>query len=1159
MKRSNELLHSGWMSLFTAFFLSSFNICAFFMLVNLSFSQNPDKRTAFVFWSCIAYLSPFFILSGPVRYMLSCFARRNLIVFARLGEVAIMTAGCIVLRFFPESVRSEAALFIIFLFGVESAFLYPAVQGVCSDLFSPVRHAEICGSKTLLVFTGVFTGCTGGVFIYYNTLRHHSGSSNLAAALFVMLSIFSLILTMKAPAGIADKPREKFKFSLFGNFPGNLLDAARLLGGKRSLRIITFSECYILSALIFVEGILICFANNNFSPEINLWPSYAVMLLAPLGGMALGAFFSSFIGRNGFELGMTPVSFSGFILFLLLAGLFPGTPHIYFECEIFPRLLIFIFLAGFSGGAALPHLQAWQLSFVSREYRALFCMARYGLFCLAAVLCGITCYVLSDYYLVTTTPLVYFALLSLALMLVALWREPQFTLRFLVMLLTHSIYRLRITEKYKIPLRGPALLVANHASFADHLLLTSCTVRPIRFMMHESFYRRRWIYPFARWLKIIEVPDGKPRKLREMFKKTRDMFNNGELICVFPEGNITRNGIMSSFKKGLSLMLPRDKDVPVLPVRIGMLWGSIFSNFYGNFKLRWPSEIPHPASIIIGEPISPDSSGYEIRLVLSEMAAEIEAIPHDRERPIHTQFAYLAQKHPFRKVFNEYDGSDWKEHSNFSVMVKAVILSREIRKMVPDDCEYVGVMLPNTVTSVVVLLAILMADKTPAILNFTASRPAVKTSMEKADLTCVLTSERFLKKIGFEPWPEMFMLERLAGKISRARKIGAVLMVAFFPWRELMNIISPLSYDNVKRTLVIIYSSGSTGIPKGVMLSHHNINSNIYSLIRIVNWTPADSVLGNLPLFHSFGFLICFCLPIAKNSKIALVPNPLDAQMVGYALKRLKATVMLAAPGFLQAYIRRCKPEDFASLRLVITGAERLRRDISDKFRELTGLTIAEGYGCTELSPVVSINVAKSMQNLGTSIGKPGSIGTSMPGIATKIVDPETFVTMPPDTDGLLLVKGPNIMQGYLKEPEKTAEVMHDGWYITGDIAQMDPSGRITVTGRMSRFSKIAGEMVPHELLEKEINEIIQATECCIGVCGIEDGKRGEKLVVFYSHPDLEPENIILELRKRNIANLWIPKAENFIKVDHVPILGSGKLDVAGIRKLCEELAKQSK
>jgi acyl-[acyl-carrier-protein]-phospholipid O-acyltransferase/long-chain-fatty-acid--[acyl-carrier-protein] ligase len=1149
MGSTNKLLRPEWATLFTAFFLSTFNICAFFILITLNFSDTLSERMDFAFWSCIAYLAPFFLLSSVVRFVLGSFARRNVIVFARFGEVFIMALGCIVLLFFPESIRIAGALGVILLFGIEKAFLYPASQGVCSDLFASEHLAKICGTKLLVILGGVILGCAGGVFLYYDAIFHHGGSMNLVAALFLALSVFSLILTMQAPAGIADKPREEFKFGMFKY----LVDAGRMLGRNRSLRLITFTECYILSTLVFIEGVLIVFASNNLALQENAWISYGVIFIAPLTGAAVGAVCSGFVGRNGFDLGIMPIGSAGLIIFSILAGLFPGHLYMYSGIEVFFPVLIFSFFSGFCAGAAITHLQAWQLRFVAKENRALFCTIRHLLFCSAAVFYGILIYLLTIYNLNTITLLVYFGVISAFLLLLALWREPQFLIRFAILVLTHSIYRVRVFEKSEIPSDGPALLVANHASFVDHLLIMYCSVRPIRFMMHESFYRYRWLYPIVRWAGIIEVPQAKPKKLRQLFQKTHEILRNGEILCVFPEGSITQNGIMSTFKKGLSSIIPEGVDVPVLPVRIGMIWGSIFSNFYGKLKLRWPDEIPHPATVSIGKPISADTPGYLIRLILSEMAAETEAIPNEQERPVHSQFAYVTRKHPFRKIFNEYDGTTWKEHSNFSIMVKAVLLSREIRKITSEDCKYVGVMLPNTATAAVVILAILMADKTPAVLNFTASKAAIKAGMEKADLTCVLTSKRFLKKINFEALPEMVMLESFAGKISKKRKITTALLVALLPWRELMNIISPLSYKDVSRTLVVIYSSGSTGEPKGVMLSHHNINSNIYSLIRIVNWRSSDSVIGNLPMFHSFGFLISFCLPISRNTRIALVTNPLDAKMVGYSLKRLHVTVMMAAPGFLQAYMRRCKAEDFASLRLVVTGAERLRRDIYVRFKKLTGLSIAEGYGCTELSPVVSVNVANSILNLGTSIGKPGSIGTSMPGVASKIVNPDTFETMPPNTDGLLLVKGANIMQGYLKEPEKTAEVMHDGWYITGDIAQMNASGHITITGRMSRFSKIAGEMVPHELVEKEINEIIQSTECCIAVCGVEDNKKGEKLIVFYSDENLEPEAVIQQLRKKALPNLWIPRKENFIKINHIPMLGSGKLDVGGIKELCKK------
>jgi acyl-[acyl-carrier-protein]-phospholipid O-acyltransferase/long-chain-fatty-acid--[acyl-carrier-protein] ligase len=238
---------------------------------------------------------------------------------------------------------------------------------------------------------------------------------------------------------------------------------------------------------------------------------------------------------------------------------------------------------------------------------------------------------------------------------------------------------------------------------------------------------------------------------------------------------------------------------------------------------------------------------------------------------------------------------------------------------------------------------------------------------------------------------------------------------------------------------------------------------------------------------------------------------------------------------------------------MVVCGAEKLRDDIADKFQNLTGLAIAEGYGCTELSPVVSVNIAGSILDLGTRVGKRGSIGAPMPGICVKIVDPETFVTLPADTDGLMLVKGATVMQGYLNAPEKTAEVIRDGWYITGDIAAMDSRGYITITGRLSRFSKVAGEMVPHELIEKEINQLLQSESRVIAVCGAPDAKKGEKLVVFYSDKTINPDSIVTALRQRQIPNLWIPRAENFIAIDNIPMLGSGKLDLNAIKLLAQQ------
>jgi acyl-[acyl-carrier-protein]-phospholipid O-acyltransferase/long-chain-fatty-acid--[acyl-carrier-protein] ligase len=267
-------------------------------------------------------------------------------------------------------------------------------------------------------------------------------------------------------------------------------------------------------------------------------------------------------------------------------------------------------------------------------------------------------------------------------------------------------------------------------------------------------------------------------------------------------------------------------------------------------------------------------------------------------------------------------------------------------------------------------------------------------------------------------------------------------------------------------------------------------------------------------------------------------------------------TVLSATPGFLQLYMRRCVPEDFKNIRMVITGAEKLRDDVAEKFRDMTGIVITEAYGCTELSPVVSINLAASVNEMGSHVVEPGSIGPPLIGVCAKVVDPSTFELQGENADGLLIVKGAIVMKGYLNEPEKTKEVIRDGWYITGDIARMSRRGFITITGRLSRFSKIAGEMVPHELVEREINNILCPEDRLLAVCGAADKTKGEKLIVFYTDRErLAPEQVVKRLRERGIPNLWIPRAENFIFTPSLPTLGNGKLDLASLQQKALEYA----
>jgi acyl-[acyl-carrier-protein]-phospholipid O-acyltransferase/long-chain-fatty-acid--[acyl-carrier-protein] ligase len=275
-------------------------------------------------------------------------------------------------------------------------------------------------------------------------------------------------------------------------------------------------------------------------------------------------------------------------------------------------------------------------------------------------------------------------------------------------------------------------------------------------------------------------------------------------------------------------------------------------------------------------------------------------------------------------------------------------------------------------------------------------------------------------------------------------------------------------------------------------------------------------------------------------------------------VREFGATILLATPTFLRIYIRSVLPGDFGSLENVVVGAEKLRDDLAESFREKFGIRPVEGYGCTECAPVVSVNGpdfrARGIVQIGT---KPGTIGQPLPGIAVRIVDPDTGEPLPVDHDGLLLVKGANVMKGYLGQPEKTAEVLQDGWYNTGDIARLDEDGFLTITDRLSRFSKIGGEMVPHLRVEEAIGRALgphaEKGELLIAVTGVPDEKKGERLVVLHRRLPVSVEELLNRLKEAGLPNLWIPARNAFHEVEEIPVLGTGKVDLKGLKGMAIE------
>ncbi|HEX7653977.1 MAG TPA: AMP-binding protein, partial [Verrucomicrobiae bacterium] len=458
--------------------------------------------------------------------------------------------------------------------------------------------------------------------------------------------------------------------------------------------------------------------------------------------------------------------------------------------------------------------------------------------------------------------------------------------------------------------------------------------------------------------------------------------------------------------------------------------------------------------------------------------------------------------------------------------------------------------------------AAFLCGKVPVNLNYTLSESAVASCVQQCQITTVVTSRKFLEKIKLTPPGRLIYLEDIAANPGLMEKITAFLCARFAPYAMLKRIAGqerPVVLDDLA---TVIFSSGSTGEPKGVMLSHYNILSNMEQFGHILNFTHKDRFLGILPFFHSFGFTVTLCLPASIGGGVAYHANPLDARSIGTLVRENAVTLLLATPTFLQLYMRGVASADFGSLQLVIVGAEKLSEQLADAFEQQFGIRPLEGYGTTECSPAVSVNImdfrSAGFHQIG---GKKGKIGRPLPGMAAKLVDPEhpwDEKLVAPGESGMLLVRGPNVMQGYLANPEKTGEVLRHGWYCTGDIATMDEDGFLQITGRLSRFSKIGGEMVPHVKIEEKLQEAGGRPEQMFVVTGVPDAKKGERLVVLHKFDEAGLAATLEKFAAADIPNLWKPKAGDFFKVEQFPMLGTGKLDLRGVKETAGKLAATS-
>lgn len=702
----------------------------------------------------------------------------------------------------------------------------------------------------------------------------------------------------------------------------------------------------------------------------------------------------------------------------------------------------------------------------------------------------------------------------------------------LVRLLLLPFYRVHCAGRDRV--QPGTLLVCTHQATLDALLVR-IALGPVKCFVHEAFAGGFWK---RLGLKLIgaEIISGTagPDGIKAAAEAAVKAAQAGSTVCLFTRVLLRAHGSALDVEAARAAL-------PAQPLVIAGPWGSYYDRGgkpYWNVFLRGRRK--HVA-IVAGMP-------GELREQASQAEHEAWMLRKHGMRTLDFSIVRGPRRNRFAFAFADPVRGSVKW---FKALTGAIALGRALRGTWGSQ-QRVGILLPPSIAGSLVNMAAVLGGRTVVNLNYTTGRAGMESACRQADLQTVITSKAFVAKAKLEPptGVEVIELESVAKTIGGGGRIFALLLATCAPLWLIKACIGAVRRWKIDDTVAVIFSSGSTGEPKGIEVSHFNLISNIEGAEIAFHLGAQDRILHMLPFFHTFGNLLLW-LGVHLQAALVFLPNPLDAEAVGDMTQGYGATIVVATPTFMQMYMKRLAPGKFGSVRLVVAGAEKLNAKFAAAFREHFGVEIHEGYGATECSPVISANTpdqrAPGVVQLGNRIG---TVGRPFPGVLVRLVDPDTGE---PAESGVVHVKGPNVMKGYLGLPEKTAQVLKDGWYTTGDIVRFDEAGHLVITDRLSRFSKIGGEMVPHGRIEEALHAVVEATEQLFAVTAVRDEKKGERIAVVHIKIEHHADALVEKLKCCDLPNIFIPKPRDFVQVEALPVLGTGKMDLRAVRQIAEQ------
>ncbi len=1132
-----------FLPLFLTQFLGAFNDnlykAAIVILITYNLSNHSHLSVeALITIAAGIFILPFFLFSTLAGQLGDKFEKSRLIRYIKMAEIVLM-----VLVTWDLYVHSLTLLIItLFLIGVQATFFWPIKYSI---LPNQIKTNELIAGNALLE-AGTFFAILAGTLIGGMLAMWHVGLP-LVAGFVVLVAIAGYIASLWIPEAPVVSRNVEIRF----NFIQETWNIIHQTFRKRDLyfSILGISWFWLIVAIYLSQ--FPTYAKNVLGAQ----PAVVTLFLIVFSiGIAAGSLVCNRLLKGKIHATYVPIAAIGMTIFaidLVISSqrtvsssgeLLSLIQFLSFSSHW--RILFDIFFLSIAGGLYIVPLNALLQHESDPAYRSR-TIACNNIINAAFMAAGVTiAYFMLMLHL--TIPHI-FLLVAVINLIVAVYicnLIPDELVKSFLIWLFKLLYRVEIRGLENYEKAGKrVLIVANHTSFLDAGLLGAFLPDKLTFAINTQIAQRWWMKFIFKLANTYPLDPTNPLATKSLINYLR----HNKHVVIFPEGRITVTGALMKIYEGPGLIADK-AGAKLLPIRIDGAQYTIFSYLRGKVKIRWFPKITltilEPRTFDLPKSISSHARRELISAQLYDIMTDTIFMSSDTNETLFESLLDAKAIHGKKHIVLE--DIERKPINYGRLILGSFVLGRHIAKSTQQG-EYVGILLPNSVGVMVTFFGMQAFHRVPAMLNFTAGLNNILSACHTAQIKRVYTSHKFIEKANLQEIAdglkahglEVIYLEDVRSKINIVNKLYGKL-VSFFPhlyYRAVNRINKINKKDFPALPAVVLFTSGSEGTPKGVVLNHINLQTNRFQLIARVDFGPRDIVFNALPVFHALGLATASLLPIIAGMRVFMYPSPLHFRIVPELCYDTSATLLFGTDTFLSGYAKHAHPYNFYSIRYVFAGAEKLREETRRIWAQKFGIRIFEGYGATEASPVLSMNTAMQY--------KMGSVGRLLPGINYKLRPIEGI-----NEGGSLMVSGSNIMLGYMFSHAPCHIVTPaDGWHDTGDIVTVDEEGFINIKGRAKRFAKIAGEMVSLAAIEEEIYTLWPEAQHAV-ICQ-SDPRKGEQIVLATNHKDAEQHPIIEHFRLRKLAEISLPR--KIIIISELPVLGSGKIDYQSLRLLLEE------